>query len=89
MVGIFQLLTIPYLPANQLRAVKTGYLLVQILSTHHCGRRYNCMEGGQGMSVLDVNLTPELGPSMNSVLLRWVSFLNTVYVANLRDSVKI
>ena len=34
------------------------------------------MEGGRGMSVSDVNLTPELGPSMNSVLLRWGPSLN-------------
>ena len=34
------------------------------------------MEGGRGMSVSEVNLTPELGPSMNSVLLRWAPSLN-------------
>ena len=76
MVGKFQLPTVPYLPANQLRAVKTGYLLVHILATHHCGRRYNHMGGGRGMSVSEVNLTPEPGPSMNSILLRWVPSLN-------------
>ena len=76
MVGRFQLPTVPYLPANQLRAVKTGYLLVQILATHHCGRRCNRMEGAQGMSFSEVNLTPEpAGPSMNSALLRWAPSL--------------
>ena len=34
------------------------------------------MEGGRGMSVWEVNLTPELGPTMNSVLLRWAPSLN-------------
>ena len=55
--------------------VKTGYLLVQILATHHCGRCFNCMGGGRGMSVLEVNLTPKPGPSMNSVILRWTPSL--------------
>ena len=76
MVGTFQLTTVLHLPANQLRAVKTVYLLVQILTTHHCGRRCNRIEGGRGMSVSEVNLTPEPGPSMNSVLLRWAPSLN-------------
>ena len=75
MVGRFQLLTVQYLPANQLWVVKTGYLLVHILATHHCGRRYNRMAGGRGMSVSDLNLTLELMPSMNSVLLRWAPSL--------------
>ena len=39
MVERFQLPTVPYLPANQLQAVKTGHLLFQILATRHCGRR--------------------------------------------------
>ena len=56
--GRFQLPAVPYLLANQLRAVKTRYLLVQILATHHCGRRCNRMEGGRRMSLLEVNLTP-------------------------------
>ena len=34
------------------------------------------MEGGRGMSVSEVNLTPKLGPSMNYVLLRWAPSLN-------------
>ena len=34
------------------------------------------MEGGRGMSLSEVNLTPELGPSMDSVLLRWAPSLN-------------
>ena len=76
MVDRFQLPTVPFLPANQLRAVKTVYLLVQILATHHCGRRSNHMEGGRGMSVSEVNLTPEPRPSMNSVLLRGTPSLN-------------
>ena len=32
--------------------------------------------GGQGLSVSEVNLTSELGSSMNSVLLRWAPSLN-------------
>ena len=34
------------------------------------------MGGGRGMSVSEVNLTPELGPCMTFVLLRWVPSLN-------------
>ena len=34
------------------------------------------MGGGRGMSVSEVNLTPEVGPSMNCVLLRWAPSLN-------------
>ena len=34
------------------------------------------MGGGRGLSVSDVKLTPEPGPSMNSVLLRWTPSLN-------------
>ena len=41
--------------------MKTGYLLVHIPATHHCGRRYYRMGGGRGLMVLEVNLTPELG----------------------------
>ena len=36
--------------------MKTGYLLVHIPATHHCGRRYNRMGGGRDLSVLEVNL---------------------------------
>ena len=50
------------------QTVKTGYLLVHIPATHHCGRRCNIMGGGGGgLSVSDVKLTPDPGPSMNSV----------------------
>ena len=62
MVERLQLPTVPFLPANQLRAVKTGYLLVQILAAHHSVRRCNRMEGGRGMSLSEGNLTPEPGP---------------------------
>ena len=41
------------------QTVKTGYLLVHIPATHHCGRRYNRMGGGRGLSVSEDNLTPE------------------------------
>ena len=34
------------------------------------------MGGGRGMSMSEVNLTPELWPSMNYVLLLWAPFLN-------------
>ena len=76
MVGRFQLPTVPYLPANQLPNRETGYLLVHIPATAHCGRRYNRMGGGRGMPVPEVDLTPEPGPSMKSVLLQWAPSLN-------------
>ena len=56
--------------------MKTSYLFVHILATYHCGRRCSRMRGGQGLSVSEVNLTSEPGPSMNSVFLRWAPSLN-------------
>ena len=65
------------------QTVKSGYFLVHIPATDHCGMRYNVRGGGQGMSVSEVDITPKLGPSVNSILLL------KIYVANESDSVKV
>ena len=44
------------------QTVKTGYLLVHIPATHHCGGGATISwVGGRGLSVSEVNLTPEPG----------------------------
>ena len=62
MVGSFRLQTVPYLPAKNLPN-RENRLFV---SSHSChpplwGRRYNLMGWGRGLSVSEVNLTPEPG----------------------------